>query len=452
MKESEGVSVIIRDFSLNPSCPHGPTILFSLKNGIKKFFGCSAFRYNCFKMELDQFERNKVKIMRHQIENKRSNKILNLQQVPRDDRIYCSECHEVLPVSSITSHKSHQIKVINDEFLQQPSLFLPQLDNDNLNAQYFFDDSTLQFILSVFNSLDLTSVICVGCPRLHDFLRVNSFKSILLDIDERFQAFYPNEFCHYNMFNHHFFNGNEDRVKLENFLEDSRKDERSHHCIFVDPPFAARTELLAFTLKLISHQYFKVNHKLLPIFWVFPYFNERHVERDLPEMEMLDFQVTYTNHSAFKKDYKGRKEGSPVRIFTNIKNVKYPSNVSNLYRYCQLCQRYVALNNRHCGVCKVCPSKNGSEYRHCDKCIKCVKSNYIHCNDCGRCTNLTQKSNHDCKIYQAHQECWGCLEKGHVENKCKKLKKFKGKNGKCRICNEKHNLRCCEVKWKYLND
>ena len=33
MKEKESVNVIIRDLSDNPQCPHGPTILFSYKNG-----------------------------------------------------------------------------------------------------------------------------------------------------------------------------------------------------------------------------------------------------------------------------------------------------------------------------------------------------------------------------------------------------------------------------------
>jgi hypothetical protein len=251
------------------------------------------------------------------------------------------------------------------------------------------------------------------------------------------------------MFNHHFFNGHEDEIKLEEFLKDDKGDERSHHCIFVDPPFAARTELLAITFRTISKIYFKQTRKAMPIFWVFPYFNESHVVKELPEMEMMDFQVTYTNHDAFNQEYKGRKEGSPVRIFTNVNLslIKYPQSLSKAYRHCKLCQKFVALSNKHCTICKVCPSKNGSVYRHCDKCIKCVKPNYVHCENCGRCV---QKSNHDCKIYQSHQECWGCHERGHVEKNCKKLKKFKIKIGKCRVCNEKHNLRNCKNKLKLL--
>lgn len=416
--KSGGVKVIVRDLSLNPSCQHGPTILFSRDKN--KFFACSCFRNNCFRMELKQFERNSEKILRLQLKKYESNNIIeNIHEFPIDQRIYCFTCQEVSGQKKF--HAKHQFKMIDDQFLEEPSLFLPQLDNDKLNAQYFFDTTTLQFIHSIFISLDLNKIICVGSPRLHDYLRVNSTKSMLLDVDNRFQPFYPNEFCHYNLFNHHFFNGQQEASKLIEFLKDDQKDETSHHCIFVDPPFAGRTELLTITLKTLSNLYYRTNHKIMPIILTFPYFQEAHIDRDMPELEMLDFQVTYSNHVAFNQVSKGRKEGSPVRFFTNINQslIKYPSSLSHLYRYCEQCNRSVALNNIHCKICNICPSKNGSTYRHCSKCKKCVKPNYVHCDNCQRCV---LSSNHDCKIYQKYQECRACYEKGHVEKYCKKPK------------------------------
>lgn len=52
-------------------------------------------------------------------------------------------------------------------------------------------------------------VICIGAPRLHEYLKNNTkIDSILLDFDKRFHQFYSKEeYCWYNMFNHHFFGG-----------------------------------------------------------------------------------------------------------------------------------------------------------------------------------------------------------------------------------------------------
>jgi hypothetical protein len=253
--------------------------------------------------------------------------------------------------------------------------------------------------------------------------------------------------------NYHFMRGNEDENKLREFMKDDNSDdERSSCCIFTDPPFGIRTELITQTIKSISSLYASINNtKLLPVFMIFPYFNEQHVRNEMPEMEMLDFQVTYMNHNAFSLNYNGRKEGSPVRIFTNIdsKLIKYPADYTN-YRYCKACQRHVAKNNLHCAICNCCPSKNGSTYRHCEMCIKCVKPNYFHCSACGRCA---LKLNHDCKVFQQHQFCWMCEAKGHVELNCNFFKKFRNKkmNGKCKICSKAHNLMNCTLKWKFIN-
>lgn len=86
----------------------------------------------------------------------------------------------------------------------------------------------------------------------------------------------------------------------------------------MDPPFGGRTEPLAHTIKLIGEQYSQLNNKKLPIFWIFPYFMEPQILNSLPELAMLDYKVGYDNHPLFQDGPKGRKLGSPVRIFTNI--------------------------------------------------------------------------------------------------------------------------------------
>lgn len=90
--------------------------------------------------------------------------------------------------------------------------------------------------------------------------------------------------------------------------------------IIIDPPFGGRVELLSETLKKINNLYQTVNKRSnsLEIMWIFPYFMEPQILNSLPNFHMLDYKVDYENHPLFQDGLKGRKHGSPVRIFTNI--------------------------------------------------------------------------------------------------------------------------------------
>lgn len=454
---NQGVDIIIRDLKLNPMCIHGPTILFLSRSDNKKYFSCAGIRnQKCFYLDFESNKSDKVveDTSKVQVNCNEVTKV-NFLQVCKN-RIYCKTCR--IFVSTLLSHESHDfIRGSSNEALKEPSLFLPQLDDDKFNAQYFFDDNTLDFLCSTFECLKLKKIICIGAPRLHDFIRSKkpNLQSVLMDIDERFRAFnHPTDFIHYNMFNHYFFDGNGEEEKLIQFLKDGDPT-RSQHCLFTDPPFAARTELLSCTIKQIASLYCRVNahHKILPVMWIFPYFNECHIKREMPQMEMLDFQVTYMNHQAYRDGFKGRKAGSPVRIFTNIDPtlISYSPRFSN-YRLCLPCNRFVSINNRHCNICKTCPSKNGATYRHCNDCIVCVKPNYVHCSKCNRCV---QKTLHDCDKYQKNQECWFCSQRGHVEKNCPLTKQLaQRKSGFCVVCKGKkiHNLRKCPTKSRFLKN
>lgn len=458
-KPTESVEVIIREWELNPNCIHGPTVLFSSKQDNKKYFSCAGIRSKeCFYLDFNKFQQqNKTKHPRVS-KMKPSSSTLTLTHIfslPVSQRIYCKSCAGF--IESLAEHESHDIaRGIGDEELREPSLFLPQLDDDKLNAQYFFDDTTLDFIGTVLEDLKLHKIICVGAPRLHDYIKKKKqqISSILLDIDDRFRAFNkPSEFIHYNMFNNYFFDGPEDEKKLLSFLKDDPCSARSHHCLLADPPFAARTELLGFSIQRIVSLYNEANSqpKQLPTMLIFPYFNEGHIRKEMPQMEMLEFQVSYMNHPSYREDFKGRKAGSPIRIFTNIdpRIVKYPQRFTN-YRFCQPCHRFVSVKNLHCLVCMTCPSKNGATYRHCASCDLCVKPNYLHCKNCGRCV---ENSTHNCEAYQVHQECWLCCNRGHVEKNCDLMKRLKRrKDGTCMICkgNKKHHLKKCPSKWKFI--
>lgn len=151
--------------------------------------------------------------------------------------------------------------------------------------------------------------------------------------------------------------------------------------------------------------------------WVFPYFMESYIKNVMPEMDMIDYMVNYTNHKLYNNGANGRKEGSPIRIFTNIPLNLIPLPVSEGYRFCKLCKKYTFKNNTHCQKCLKCPSKNGCKYVHCELCALCVKPSYKHCKNCDRCTQI---AGHQCDLYQKNLTCWICLTKGHNEINCEK--------------------------------
>lgn len=55
-------------------------------------------------------------------------------------------------------------------------------------SQYHFCDSTLNTFVNFFEQLQISSVLCIGCPRLHEHVLTNhkKIKSMLLDIDDRY--------------------------------------------------------------------------------------------------------------------------------------------------------------------------------------------------------------------------------------------------------------------------
>jgi len=76
--------------------------------------------------------------------------------------------------------------------------------------------------------------------------------------------------CRYNMFNHHFFDGDKSRNVYLEFLRESTPSLTStsltevdvldrDFLVVLDPPFGGLVEVLAFTLKSISDDYLQIN-------------------------------------------------------------------------------------------------------------------------------------------------------------------------------------------------
>ncbi|XP_005186567.2 rRNA N6-adenosine-methyltransferase ZCCHC4 [Musca domestica] len=458
---------------IHPQCVHGPTILFYYedKGPEHGYYGCSAYRdkklcpFNVPASELN------VKHFRRQYDTStvlyRSARKEFLEDGEDTQKHYCLSCNKAIVNDDLPKHFDHNVKQnLPKHYIQDPTLFLPPLNNDKAQAQYFFDEKSLQFFENTLHDLKISKIICMGAPRLHCYLSSkpsNQVKSYLLDLDHRFIYFYDDtSFAWYNMCNNHFF----DELQKQEFFKFLKCQSDERLLIFTDPPFGCRTELIGSTLNKLSKLYSKINqipYQPLPIFWVFPYFLAQYIQKVLPSLQMSDYKINYTNHDSYTDIGKSaRKQGSPVRLFTNVPLDILKLPVKEQYKYCSKCQKYTALENRHCEICKCCPSKNGSTYVHCNQCGLCVKPSYVHCRNCRRCT---QKEGHNCSEYQKHQTCYICRNVGHTEKRCLFWRKkvlhqmFPPKETDseniivCILCNKiGHNELSCDQRSFYLKE
>jgi hypothetical protein len=363
----------------------------------------------------------------------RSHQVRDLRE---GDRKLCRSCGLLIFPDEYSQHLEHQVQsILTDKDLQHPTRLLPPLDNSKKEAQYLFKESTVKFLAETITKLGYKKVLCIGAPRVFEYLTNNekALKPLLLDIDFRYGQFYDKkQFSRYNMFNHHFLEEGGDKV-YRKFLSRAQPGEL---VILTDPPFGGLVEPLAHTMKKVQSDYQEQHMDLgekkaeLPVLWIFPYFMEPRLLQSLPSLTMLDYKVDYDNHPLSNPKNKARlgKKGSPVRIFTNIEPIKVVLP-SHGYRLCKPCRRYVATDNQHCKKCRDCTAKDGGSYVHCDKCKKCVKRSRAHCDVCGTC----QLEPHTCG--NLPNACHICGDPSHKRKLCpnKRHKRETKKSKKMRI-------------------
>uniref|UniRef100_UPI0037E9AA80 rRNA N6-adenosine-methyltransferase ZCCHC4 n=1 Tax=Semicossyphus pulcher TaxID=241346 RepID=UPI0037E9AA80 len=453
-----GIEVILQDGDKTaPCCPHGPTLLFEKvsKGGEKgrKFYACSACRdrKDCKFFQWEDDKVSEARLLAREAENKSKrppftqqeycNRFRKFASLRMDEKKFCQDCQILLLPAEHDAHSSHRTTGVTAAQLRRPSVLLCPLDNKKSNAQYLFTDRSANFLLDTLAGLGYRKVLCVGTPRLQELIKLRNLeqkdeqmKSLLLDIDFRYAQFYSrDEFCHYNMFNHHFFDGEASSAVLQAFLAES---EGQKVVMVADPPFGGLVKPLANSFSVISQTWRKLQSSGsssadMPMMWIFPYFFEPRILECLPSLLMLDYQVDYDNHPLYKHGKTGRKQ-SPVRLFTNIpaKDVVLPKEEG--YRFCSVCQRFVWSLNKHCAKCNVCPSKDGREWKHCSTCEKCVKPSWRHCQSCARCT----LPDHPCGQAEGKRGCFNCGSLKHKRKGCPvkdqhrvSSKRFKAKRG-----------------------
>ncbi|XP_050420842.1 rRNA N6-adenosine-methyltransferase ZCCHC4 [Adelges cooleyi] len=392
-EENKTITVHMETLDLHPQCSHGPTLLFSRGTDGKKFYSCAAYRdkKKCpfFLWEdqsgekyVQQFERDPIisKMLRYKLQSRYE----LVKGLKPEDRMYCDKCNQLFPKIEKVNHLDHEEMLrdnIDDYNLSHPSQLLRPIQETKGESQYFFTDTTIDAFISIFKSLGITSLICLGAPTVHEKIvcEVSEINSTLLDIDHRHIQFYEcNRFRWFNMFNCHVLEECDTEIVLEDLLSQTES-----MALLLDPPFGGRLEPIAYTLKKFDEIRKKNNKNILSKFLILPYFMERHVINCLPEMTMLDYKVDYVNHKKFNDS--GRNKGSPIRLFTNVNQAKVALPVEENYKFCEECDRWVCSENFHCYQCGGCMSKNGRKYIHCNLCKKCVKKTWKHCKGCRKC-------------------------------------------------------------------
>ncbi|KAG8232800.1 hypothetical protein J437_LFUL007954 [Ladona fulva] len=178
-----------------------PTLLFSrtLKEGKERsFYACSACRdrKECsFFRWADEVSAETNKSNNNVCHPSRDlakhiERISKLHELIDKKRAYCHTCKCLFNLKRKEKHKNHQVvEGVSNDQMRNPSKFLKPLQCSKKEAQFMFSDKTIKLICDVLTGIDVTFVLCIGTPRIHEYILEeckDKMSSLLLDIDERY--------------------------------------------------------------------------------------------------------------------------------------------------------------------------------------------------------------------------------------------------------------------------
>lgn len=185
----------------------GPSLLFGREtNGeLSKFYACSACRDRKLcpfyaehgrepskqqKQMWEQERKKNLPFYHHQKLFIHYNRVMGENPVKR---AYCHKCEKLLLISEKEKHIDHDItENLSDYQMTHPSEILKPLENSKKEAQYLFSKKAVTDIIDLLKNLNAESVLCIGTPRIHEYITQNlegKMSSLLLDFDGRFVSF-----------------------------------------------------------------------------------------------------------------------------------------------------------------------------------------------------------------------------------------------------------------------
>lgn len=172
---------------------------------VKKFYACSACRDRklCSFYIEDGKEPSKHQKQIWDQENKKNTTFYNhtklfllhnqLMSESPVNRAYCHTCEKLFLITDKLKHNDHEVmENLSNHKMMHPTEILKPLENSKKEAQYLFSAKTVQDIVNILNDLNAKSVLCIGAPRIHEYIINNledKMSSLLLDFDGRFVSF-----------------------------------------------------------------------------------------------------------------------------------------------------------------------------------------------------------------------------------------------------------------------
>jgi hypothetical protein len=284
---------------INFSCPHGPTLLFqtSLKGEPRRYYACSAYRAKKFcdfhhghgdkitSGKLLKWNEARRSFLRDKDHVQLYRELVDFQSSAGDGGgHFCQTCGRIVVRGAIKDHKAHLLTPIDQCLLATPTKILKPLSEDKKEAQYFFNTNTVRLIVQTLQSQQFSHVLCLGAPSIFENLcnensAVPQLRRLLMDLDSRFLALLgPLDFVWFNMMNFHFFQPDSGRSVYSDFLSELTRETLlpGKLAVVLDPPFGARHELLAASLRRIRRDVKRLAAAAtVNIFWIFPYFMEK---------------------------------------------------------------------------------------------------------------------------------------------------------------------------------
>ncbi|XP_051698203.2 rRNA N6-adenosine-methyltransferase ZCCHC4 isoform X3 [Oryctolagus cuniculus] len=416
-----------------PLCPHGPTLLFVKviqgKEETRRFYACSACRdrKECNFFQWEDEKLSEARLAAREAHNRRClppvsrvqcvDRYLKFIELPLTQRKFCQRCQQLLLPGDWEKHREHEVLGdISVSQLKRPSQLLYPLENKKTNAQYLFADRSCQFLVDLLSTLGFRRVLCVGTPRLHELIRLtasgdkkSNIKSLLLDIDFRYSQFYlEDSFCHYNMFNHHFFDGKVDYDNHALYKHGKTGRKQSPVRIFTNIPPS----------KIILPT--EEGYRFCPLCQRYVSTENQHCEHCNSCSSKVPFPecgvVGITQYMAFSDRLLSLSSNRHLRFLhgsflvgvRQLSPVCVPQFVtcSPTKGHLDGFQVWATVNNPPIS------RKDGRKWNHCFLCKKCVKPSWIHCSTCNHCT----VPDHSCE--GPKDGCFICGELGHKRSNC----------------------------------